>query len=175
MGHGGLGCSWFWLVWLGGVLVVHVRWCLGNAQGPAGPCFVLVRRSCGPQGNTVPAASCAAAPPQPSRQPPTQHPSTPHPFNSAACPTNDLRFPCSPSPAPLLPFQFGAFWTNGQICSATSRLLVHEDVAPAFLQHLKKRAEAINVRGAWAGGQQYTKQYTGLGGGTPSICAGHGG
>lgn len=40
---------------------------------------------------------------------------------------------------------FGAFWTNGQICSATSRLLVHEDVAPAFLQHLKKRAEAINV------------------------------
>ncbi|EFJ51737.1 hypothetical protein VOLCADRAFT_73155 [Volvox carteri f. nagariensis] len=40
---------------------------------------------------------------------------------------------------------FGAFWTNGQICSSTSRLLVHQDVAPAFLEHLKKRAESINV------------------------------
>jgi betaine-aldehyde dehydrogenase len=39
--------------------------------------------------------------------------------------------------------QFGSFWTNGQICSATSRLLVHADVAPSFLAHLKKRAEAI--------------------------------
>ncbi|GLI64465.1 hypothetical protein VaNZ11_007737 [Volvox africanus] len=40
---------------------------------------------------------------------------------------------------------FGAFWTNGQICSSTSRLLVHQDVAPTFLEHLKKRAESINV------------------------------
>ncbi|KAG2484694.1 hypothetical protein HYH03_016523 [Edaphochlamys debaryana] len=40
---------------------------------------------------------------------------------------------------------FGAFWTNGQICSSTSRLLVHEAVAPAFLEHLKRRAESINV------------------------------
>ncbi|GFR51349.1 hypothetical protein Agub_g13772, partial [Astrephomene gubernaculifera] len=40
---------------------------------------------------------------------------------------------------------FGAFWTNGQICSATSRLLVQRGVAPAFLEQLKKRAEAINV------------------------------
>lgn len=42
---------------------------------------------------------------------------------------------------------FGCFWTGGQICSATSRLLVHESVAPAFLAHLKKRAEAIQVSG----------------------------
>ncbi|KAG2432315.1 hypothetical protein HYH02_013035 [Chlamydomonas schloesseri] len=40
---------------------------------------------------------------------------------------------------------FGAFWTNGQICSSTSRLLVHADVEAAFLAQLKKRAEAINV------------------------------
>uniref|UniRef100_A0A7S0PUN9 Aldehyde dehydrogenase domain-containing protein n=1 Tax=Coccolithus braarudii TaxID=221442 RepID=A0A7S0PUN9_9EUKA len=38
---------------------------------------------------------------------------------------------------------FGAFWTNGQICSATSRLLVHEKVADAFLQRLVEAAQAI--------------------------------
>jgi len=38
---------------------------------------------------------------------------------------------------------FGAFWTNGQICSATSRLLVHASVEEAFLAKLKARAEAI--------------------------------
>lgn len=52
---------------------------------------------------------------------------------------------CVLTPTPHL--QFGCFWTNGQICSSTSRLLVQEAVAPAFLQQLKKRAEAINVRG----------------------------
>jgi acyl-CoA reductase-like NAD-dependent aldehyde dehydrogenase len=41
--------------------------------------------------------------------------------------------------------QFGCFWTNGQICSATSRLLLHARIAPAFLARLKKRAEAIQV------------------------------
>ena len=31
---------------------------------------------------------------------------------------------------------FGCMWTNGQICSATSRLLVHESIASAFLDRL---------------------------------------
>ena len=39
--------------------------------------------------------------------------------------------------------QFGVFWTNGQICSSTSRLLVQEGIAPAFYDQLKKRAESI--------------------------------
>lgn len=38
-----------------------------------------------------------------------------------------------------------SFWTNGQICSATSRLLLHESIAPKFLEHLKKRAESIKI------------------------------
>ena len=33
---------------------------------------------------------------------------------------------------------FGAFWTNGQICSATSRLLLQKSIAPKFLARLKK-------------------------------------
>nr|AOR50892.1 betaine aldehyde dehydrogenase [Davidia involucrata] len=33
---------------------------------------------------------------------------------------------------------FGCFWTNGQICSATSRLLVHESIAAEFLDRLVK-------------------------------------
>ncbi|BDA42516.1 betaine aldehyde dehydrogenase 2 [Coccomyxa sp. Obi] len=40
---------------------------------------------------------------------------------------------------------FGCFWTNGQICSATSRLLVHEDIADAFYARLKQRAENIKI------------------------------
>ncbi len=32
-----------------------------------------------------------------------------------------------------------------QICSATSRLLVHEDIADAFYARLKKRAENIKI------------------------------
>ncbi|KAI7837126.1 hypothetical protein COHA_009045 [Chlorella ohadii] len=40
---------------------------------------------------------------------------------------------------------FGIFWTVGQICSATSRLLVHERIAPAFFAQLKKRAESIKM------------------------------
>ena len=40
---------------------------------------------------------------------------------------------------------FGIFWTNGQICSATSRLLVQRGCAPALLAALKHHAEAIKV------------------------------
>ena len=38
---------------------------------------------------------------------------------------------------------FGCFWTNGQICSATSRVLVHESIAERFLKRLKQGAESI--------------------------------
>ncbi|DBA02877.1 TPA: hypothetical protein N0F65_005904 [Lagenidium giganteum] len=40
---------------------------------------------------------------------------------------------------------FGCFWTNGQICSATSRLLVHEDLKDEFLQRLVQWAN-VNAR-----------------------------
>ncbi|GBF99899.1 betaine aldehyde dehydrogenase [Raphidocelis subcapitata] len=40
---------------------------------------------------------------------------------------------------------FGAFWTNGQICSSTSRILVHESAAPAFCARLKERAASIRI------------------------------
>lgn len=42
--------------------------------------------------------------------------------------------------------QFGVFWTSGQICSSTSRLLLHEGIADRFLALLKQRAESIKVR-----------------------------
>ena len=38
---------------------------------------------------------------------------------------------------------FGCFWTNGQICSSTSRLLLHESIAEAFLARLVEAARAI--------------------------------
>ncbi len=41
--------------------------------------------------------------------------------------------------------QFGCFWTNGQICSSTSRLLVQEGIAQAFYARLKQRAESIKI------------------------------
>lgn len=41
--------------------------------------------------------------------------------------------------------QFGVFWTNGQICSSTSRLLVQEGIVPAFYKQLKQRAESIKL------------------------------
>ena len=41
--------------------------------------------------------------------------------------------------------QFGIFWTVGEICSATSRLLVEESVADKFYALLKKRTEEIQV------------------------------
>ena len=41
--------------------------------------------------------------------------------------------------------QFGIFWTNGQICSATSRLLLQDTIADRFLERLKLRTEEIKV------------------------------
>ncbi|KAF1332032.1 Betaine aldehyde dehydrogenase, partial [Globisporangium splendens] len=40
---------------------------------------------------------------------------------------------------------FGVFWTNGQICSATSRLLVQEDIAAEFIQRLVQETEKLVV------------------------------
>ncbi|KAG6403965.1 hypothetical protein SASPL_136199 [Salvia splendens] len=40
---------------------------------------------------------------------------------------------------------FGCFWTNGQICSATSRLIVHESIAEAFLEKLVKWCKNIKI------------------------------
>jgi len=38
---------------------------------------------------------------------------------------------------------FGAFWTNGQICSATSRVLLHSAIAEKVLAKLKEETEKI--------------------------------
>ncbi|KAI7754093.1 hypothetical protein M8C21_009608 [Ambrosia artemisiifolia] len=40
---------------------------------------------------------------------------------------------------------FGCFWTNGQICSATSRLILHESIAKEFLDKLVKWAKNIKI------------------------------
>ncbi|KAG1677120.1 hypothetical protein FOA52_000926 [Chlamydomonas sp. UWO 241] len=40
---------------------------------------------------------------------------------------------------------FGTFWTNGQICSATSRLLLQRGIARAFIERLRERAQSIKV------------------------------
>jgi len=40
---------------------------------------------------------------------------------------------------------FGIFWTNGQICSATSRLLIHEDIAKPVLQRLVEECKKLFV------------------------------
>lgn len=40
---------------------------------------------------------------------------------------------------------FGCFWTNGQICSATSRLLLQEDIAEEFIQRLVRETEKLVV------------------------------
>lgn len=40
---------------------------------------------------------------------------------------------------------FGCWWTNGQICSATSRLLVHESIAETVVSKLKKIASSIKM------------------------------
>ncbi|KAJ4973028.1 hypothetical protein NE237_006202 [Protea cynaroides] len=40
---------------------------------------------------------------------------------------------------------FGCFWTNGQICSATSRLLVHESIAAVFLEKLVNWSRSIKI------------------------------
>ncbi|KOM40344.1 hypothetical protein LR48_Vigan04g054200 [Vigna angularis] len=40
---------------------------------------------------------------------------------------------------------FGCFFTNGQICSATSRLIVHESIATEFVDKLVKWAKNIKI------------------------------
>lgn len=40
---------------------------------------------------------------------------------------------------------FGCYWTNGQICSATSRLLVHESIADRFLARLVAETRKVRV------------------------------
>lgn len=40
---------------------------------------------------------------------------------------------------------FGCFWTNGQICSATSRLLVQESIASKFLDELVNWTKSIKI------------------------------
>ncbi|KAL9434287.1 hypothetical protein AB3S75_029006 [Citrus x aurantiifolia] len=40
---------------------------------------------------------------------------------------------------------FGCFWTNGEICSATSRLLVHESIAAEFLERMVKWIKNIKI------------------------------
>lgn len=41
--------------------------------------------------------------------------------------------------------QFGCFWTNGQICSSTSRLLVQEDIADEFIAKLVEETKKLKV------------------------------
>ncbi|KAF4744337.1 hypothetical protein FOZ63_021342, partial [Perkinsus olseni] len=38
---------------------------------------------------------------------------------------------------------FGCFWTNGQICSATSRLLIHKGIKEKFLARLQKEISKV--------------------------------
>ncbi|KAK9826672.1 hypothetical protein WJX74_009150 [Apatococcus lobatus] len=40
---------------------------------------------------------------------------------------------------------FGCFWGAGQVCSATSRVLVQSSIAEAFHEQLKQRAEEIKI------------------------------
>ncbi|XP_052181385.1 aminoaldehyde dehydrogenase 2, peroxisomal [Diospyros lotus] len=40
---------------------------------------------------------------------------------------------------------FGCFWTNGQICSATSRLVVQESIATELLDRLAKWCKSIKI------------------------------
>uniref|UniRef100_A0A7S3VMI7 Aldehyde dehydrogenase domain-containing protein n=1 Tax=Dunaliella tertiolecta TaxID=3047 RepID=A0A7S3VMI7_DUNTE len=55
---------------------------------------------------------------------------------------------------------YGAFWVNGQCCSATSRLLVHSTIAPAFLEKLVQRTKAIKVDDALAPAARLGPQVT---------------
>lgn len=49
---------------------------------------------------------------------------------------------------------FGAFVNQGQVCTSTSRLLLHESIAPVFLEKLKKGAQSIVVGDGRAKGAQ---------------------
>lgn len=42
---------------------------------------------------------------------------------------------------------FGVFWTNGQICSSTSRVLLHQNIAKQVLDRLAVEAKKIFVGG----------------------------
>jgi betaine-aldehyde dehydrogenase len=42
---------------------------------------------------------------------------------------------------------FGIFWTNGQICSATSRALIHENIYDKVIERLAQEAKKITVGG----------------------------
>ncbi len=44
---------------------------------------------------------------------------------------------------------FGAFGTAGQRCTATSRIIIHEDVHDEFVQKLKDRAEKMKIGMPW--------------------------
>ena len=44
-----------------------------------------------------------------------------------------------------VPSQMGIFFNCGQVCSATSRLLIHRDIEKAFLAKLKLRTESIKI------------------------------
>jgi betaine-aldehyde dehydrogenase len=41
---------------------------------------------------------------------------------------------------------FGCFWTNGQICSATSRLLVQSNIYDRLIERLVEETNKIKVR-----------------------------
>mmetsp|Transcript_22301 Transcript_22301/g.53498 ORF Transcript_22301/g.53498 Transcript_22301/m.53498 type:complete len:512 (-) Transcript_22301:193-1728(-) len=47
-------------------------------------------------------------------------------------------FPDVPVDVAVEWLMFGIFWTNGQICSATSRAIIHEDMLPKILPRLKE-------------------------------------
>jgi betaine-aldehyde dehydrogenase len=49
---------------------------------------------------------------------------------------------------------FGCFWTNGQICSSTSRLLVHADMEAQFLQRLVQCSRSIPILAPLAEGNE---------------------
>ena len=42
---------------------------------------------------------------------------------------------------------FGIFWTNGQICSATSRALIHENIYDKVIERLAQEIKKISVGG----------------------------
>ncbi|WP_027257906.1 aldehyde dehydrogenase family protein [Leisingera aquimarina] len=40
---------------------------------------------------------------------------------------------------------FGIFWNQGEVCSATSRVLIHEDIYPALMERLVEEARKIKI------------------------------